>query len=88
MLSDMRKGEVEHLTWSDVNFEMGVIFIQPKSDWRPKSDDRLIPLSPTLRRILEEQYAERLSEALVFPNSTGQRDTHILEKFRRLCRQE
>jgi site-specific recombinase XerD len=32
LLSGMRKGEVEHLCWSDVSLELGVIFIQEKAD--------------------------------------------------------
>jgi integrase len=87
LLSGMRKGEVEHLTWSDVSFELGVVFIQAKPDmhWQPKTDERIIPMSPPLRQILEAQHRDRLSETFVFPNSEGHRNTHLLEKFRRLC---
>lgn len=89
LLTGMRKGEVEHLTWPDVSFELGVIFIQEKPDlnWKPKTDERLVPMSPTLREILSLQYASRTSDRFVFPNKEGNRDTHILEKLRTLCRQ-
>lgn len=88
LLTGMRKGEVEHLTWSDVNFELGVILIQPKPqwNWKPKTDERVIPISPQLRLILEAQFARRRSDTLVFPNSDGRRDTHILDKLRKVGR--
>ena len=88
LLTGMRKGEVEHLTWSDVNFELGVIFIQekPEWNWKPKTDERIIPISPTLREILLTQYAQRRGDGLVFPNKEGKRDTHILSKLKKVCR--
>lgn len=88
LMSGMRRGEVETLSWSDVNFELGVVFIQehPELDWKPKTDERLIPMSDSLRKILLMQYAERRDNGLVFPNAEGQRDTHILEKLKRICR--
>jgi integrase len=88
LLTGMRKGEVEHLTWNDVNFELGVIFIQekPEWNWKPKTDERIIPISPTLREILLTQYAQRRGDGLVFPNKEGKRDTHILPKFKKVCR--
>lgn len=88
LLTGMRKGEVEHLTWADVNFELGVVFIQAKPDmgWQPKTDERVIPISPVLRQLLLEQYERRTSDVLVFANSEGNRDTHILERLKRICR--
>jgi integrase len=88
LLTGMRKGEVEHLTWSDVNFELGVLFIQekPEMNWKPKTDERLIPISPTLREILVPRYAKRKGDGLVFPNKEGKRDTHILQKLKNVGR--
>jgi site-specific recombinase XerD len=39
-----------------------------------------------LQEILLQQYAHRLSDTLVFPNTRGNRDTDILERLQRLCR--
>ena len=88
LLTGMRKGEVVHLTWPDVSFEMGVIFIQekPDLDWKPKTDERVIPMSPLLRDILSVQYDKRLNDQFVFPNKAGNRDTHVLDKVRKVCR--
>jgi integrase len=43
LLSGMRKGELEHLTWDDIHFELGIIFIQAKEGWHPKTDERINP---------------------------------------------
>ena len=86
LLTGMRKGEVEHLTWADVNFDLGVIFIQEKPGWKPKTDERLIPISPTVRAILLRQHAGRQTDGLVFPNKEGHRDTHILPKLKKVGR--
>jgi site-specific recombinase XerD len=88
VLTGMRKGEVEHLYWSDVNFELGVVFIQEKADmhWKPKTDERLIPISPMLRELLLQQYDRRRSDRLVFANPQGNIDTHILERLKATCK--
>jgi len=87
VLTGMRKGEVEHLCWSDVNFDLGVIFIQekPEMDWKPKTDERIIPISPMLRGVLLDQLGHRRSDRLVFPNPQGNIDTHILERLKATC---
>jgi site-specific recombinase XerD len=87
LLTGMRKGEAEHLTWSDVSFELGVIFIQekPQYDWKPKTNERLIPISPMLQELLLQQYAQRPDSELVFPNQAGNVDTHILERLKQTC---
>jgi integrase len=88
LLTGMRKGEAEHLTWADVNFELGVIFIQakPEFEWQPKTDERTIPISPTLRELLLEQYDRRTSDLLVFANSEGHIDRYILDRLKKVCR--
>jgi integrase len=87
VLTGMRKGEVEHLCWSDVNFELGVVFIQEKADmnWKPKTDERVIPISPMLRELLLQQFDRRRSDRLVFANQQGHIDTHILERLKTIC---
>lgn len=88
LLTGMRKGEVEHLTWPDINFDVGVIFIQAKLQWhwQPKTDERLIPISPTLHELLVRLHAERRDDGLVFPNKSGAVDTHMLSKLKKLGR--
>ena len=88
LLTGMRRGEVAYLTRDDINFELGVILVQtkPDEDWQPKSDERIIPISPTLHQILFEQLANRTSDKWVFPNRDGNRDTHLLDKLKKVCR--
>jgi site-specific recombinase XerD len=88
LLTGMRKGEAEHLSWEDISFELGVIFIREKPDvgWRPKTDERLIPISPVVHDILTEQLSVRSSERWVFATTSGTRDTHMLEKLKKICR--
>src|SRR5262245_56059058 len=61
LLTGMRKGELKNLTWNDVNFQLGIIFIQAKEGWNPKTDERIIPISPVLNQILLEQQENRRS---------------------------
>jgi len=88
LLTGMRKGEIEHLTWNDLNFDLGIVFIQAKPEvgWQPKTDERVIPISPTVQQLSFEQYANRTSDQWAFANSAGQRDGHILEKLKNVCR--
>lgn len=65
-----------------------MIFIQEKPDlgWKPKTDERLIPISPMLQEVLLQQYQNRRSDMFVFANRSGNRDTHILERLKNICR--
>jgi integrase len=40
LLTGMRKGEIEHLTWTDLNFDLGILFIQAKPRRRLAAEDR------------------------------------------------
>ena len=88
LMTGMRRGEAQHLTWSDVNFELGVIFIQPKPQWQwtPKTDERVIPMSPTLRELLQDHHGLRKDDGLVFPNKHGNLDPHFLPKLKKIGR--
>ena len=88
LLTGMRRGEVQHLTWADVSFELGVIFIQPKPQWqwKPKTDERVIPIASALREILIHQHSFRRDDGLVFPNKHGNPDPHLLPKLKKIGR--
>jgi integrase len=52
--SGMRFGELQSLTWDDIDLEANAIRIQSKPGWKPKSgDQRAIPISSAARQILE-----------------------------------
>jgi integrase len=62
------QGEFENLTWSDIQFELAIIFVQAREGWDPKTDERIIPISPVLDRILREQSEHRRRDHWVFAN--------------------
>ncbi len=86
LLTGMRKGELKNLTWNDVNFQLGIIFIQAKDGWNPKTDERIIPISPVLNQILVKQYEDRRSDQWVFANQYGKRLSHLLDRLKGICR--
>jgi site-specific recombinase XerD len=50
----MRFGELQWLTWEDIDLETNLLTIQPKDDWKPKSGDRrALPLSAPAREVVE-----------------------------------
>ena len=54
LLTGMRRNEVVHAQWSDVDLERGVIIVQNKDNFRTKSRrSRIIPVSNTLKALLE-----------------------------------
>jgi integrase/recombinase XerD len=86
LLSGMRRGEMENLEWDDVRFDLGVILIREKEFWKPKTDERVIPLSEGLRAVLLEEYRERRSERWVAANREGGQEFHLLPKLKKICR--
>ncbi len=86
LLTGMRRGEAEHLTWDDIRLDLGVIFIQAKEGWQPKTDERILPISPTLHQLLVDHYETRRSDRWVIANRAGNRETHLLEKLKKICR--
>ena len=85
-LSGMRRGELQNLEWSDVRFDLGILMIQEKESWRPKTDERVIPLSAALREVLLEERRKRKSDRWVIATRTGGPETHLLEKVKSICR--
>ena len=69
----LRRGEMQNLMWSDIDFKKGILSITPKKDWIPKDYEcRDIPLSLDLKEhlqklpkrgqyIMYDVYGERLS---------------------------
>lgn len=52
----MRIGEVEHLTWNDIDMDNRVIKIQEKEGWKPKTGDaRSVPMSSEVVELLGRQ---------------------------------
>jgi integrase len=76
IFTGMRKGEMAHLEWTDINWKRRQIHIQPKKDWSPKSArPRTIEINTHAMEALQE--AKRRNEKrvppslLVFPGRKG-----------------
>ena len=76
IFTGLRKGEMSHLRWDDIDFDNRLIHVQPKEDWNPKSGKpRSIPINkPALEALLEARKAHLKSgrrSQLVFPGRKG-----------------
>jgi integrase len=50
----LRIGELQHLTWEDIDLGRNVLHVRPKDGWRPKTgDQRAIPMTARVRSVLE-----------------------------------
>jgi integrase len=53
LMTGMRRDELMHLEWTDINLKENWLYIQPKPDWTPKTyEARVIPLSKELKELL------------------------------------
>jgi integrase len=76
----MRRDELMHLEWSDIDLKNSRLFIRPKADWHPKDYEfRTIPLGAQIKETLMSV----MGEGLVFtrykePRSLSRRFTQAL----------
>ena len=66
----MRKSELEHLTWNDVDFSRRKIKIRVKDNWTPKTAEREIPISDGLNKLLLKRKKKAIG-SLVFHDGEG-----------------
>ncbi len=71
--SGMRKGELENLTWDDVDLGRKKLRIVAKEDWTPKTDEREIPINEGLYKVLLEQKNKANGNRYVFPDKDGEK---------------
>ena len=65
----LRSGELCNLTWEDVNLETGLIKIQAKPGWTPKSYERSFFLNQTCLKLLRKIKDRK---GFIFKSITGQ----------------
>lgn len=54
-MTGMRRDELVHLEWSDIDFKRNRLHIQPKPDWNPKDyEARVIPINNQVRDALRQ----------------------------------
>jgi len=59
-LTGMRPAELSHLAWPDVDFDLEIVKIQGKGEWKPKTDEeRIIPLCDEALAILRELFSKK-----------------------------
>jgi integrase len=69
LFAGLRKQELIHLDWDDVDFDHDMIWIRKKPGFQPKwHHERGVPIEPLLRQILEPV---RRREGHCFPNGVG-----------------
>lgn len=51
----MRRAELVNLEWDDIDFARSVIKIRRKTFWKPKTNEREIPINPELALVLNRQ---------------------------------
>lgn len=87
LYTGLRRDELTHLAWSDVDFERRVITVQAKDGWHPKDYEvRHIPMARRLHELLKS--LPRKDCPWIFSTSNGGPHLgHILSRdFRKLAR--
>jgi site-specific recombinase XerD len=70
----MRKGELENLTWDDVDFKRRKLKIRRKEFWKPKTGEREIPMNQAVNDLLldlKKKNDKSLKSHFVFPAPDG-----------------
>lgn len=64
----LRRGEIIHLEWADVDFEHRLLRIKPQLGWHPKDKEaREIPIHPDLEKKLNEWREQSPDSLVVIP---------------------
>ena len=85
LLTGMRRGELEALEWSDIDFKGRTIAVRGRKDWQPKmGQSRGIPMHDDLIPVLE--HLPKRSDRLVFCTEEGTSLNHLWRSFKRCCK--
>lgn len=85
LLTGLRKEELAHLAWKDVDFQRAVIKVRGKEDFVPKDyEERDIPMPPDLIQLLEKLPRRSV---WVFPTESGGRfgRNEMLRRLKRIA---
>jgi integrase len=85
-----RDEEIVYLHWTDLDFKRHQIVIseKPKYGWRPKDREvRTIPLEDgvLLKRLVARKRRQSRVSHLVFPNTNGKPDQHLIRRLRKVA---
>ncbi len=87
LYTGLRRDELTHLTWADVDLQRRIVAVQAKDGWHPKDYEvRHIPMAPRLHELLKS--LPRKDNPWVFSTSNdGPHLGHILSRdFRKLLK--
>jgi integrase len=87
LYTGLRRDELTHLAWADLDFSRRILTVQAKEGWRPKDNEvRHIPMAPRLHDLLRS--LPRKDSLWVFSTIHGGPHLgHILSRdFRKLAR--
>jgi integrase len=85
-----RDEEIVYLHWSDINFKRREIKIsaKPQYGWKVKDrESRIIPVEDgvLLERLSERKQRQSPENQLVFPNTLGAPDQHLIRRLRKVA---
>jgi integrase/recombinase XerD len=88
LYSGMREDEVAHLYWNNVLWQGNEIEVKDKPEWgfHPKTyETRNIKIHAYLLGVLNEHYALRKDNGLIFPNAINNPEGHFLDSLQRIA---
>jgi len=89
LCSAMRSGELEHLTYGDVDFKNSVWTVQPKMDWKTKTrgSQRDVPIPAWLTKRIHQRMTDGNHQRadLIFPSRDGKPDRKLLNVVKRVA---
>jgi len=84
LMAGLRKQEMEHLEWPDINFTNGTLSVRGKHDWQPKDwEERTIEIP---RELVEMLLTARKPRGWVFATRTGNPYTHVWDDCKDICK--
>jgi integrase len=88
LCTGFRDGEVQHIYWSDFDFDDRTARVSEKRElkFKPKdSEERVIPIPPSLVELLRARRERYPEGRLVFPAKRGGVDTHFLRLIKNIA---
>ena len=92
LFSGFRSGEIAHMTYERIDFDSSVWKVRKNDEWgwkpKKKASNRDVPVHPGLtKRIAERMKARNAKRTdLIFPNSVGKPDMHLLRIVQRVAK--
>ena len=84
-----RNGEGEHIEWQDIDLRNKEVHIYSKRDtfgWEVKdSEERIVGICDRLAERMAARHTRHPGDGLVFPNSLGKPDKHLLRIIKRVA---